>query len=85
MVALVVDDEELIRRLLKRGETSGRPDDQNEELIRRRVTEYNNKTRPVANYYEQQGKYISIGGIGDIDAIFETICGEIQKADTRPV
>lgn len=84
MVALVVDDEELIRRLLKRGETSGRPDDQNEELIRRRVTEYNNKTKPVADYYGQQGKYVSIDGIGDIDAIFDIICGEIQRADAQP-
>lgn len=80
MVALVVDDEELTRRLLKRGETSGRPDDQNGDLIRRRVTEYNNKTRPVADYYSQQGKYVAINGIGDVEAIFETICGEIQKA-----
>jgi adenylate kinase len=77
MVALVVDDEELIRRLLKRGETSGRPDDQNEALIRRRVTEYNNKTKPVADYYAQQGKYVAINGIGDIETIFEAICGTI--------
>jgi adenylate kinase len=83
MVALVVDDEELIRRLLKRGETSGRPDDQNEELIRRRVTEYNNKTKPVADYYSQQGKYTAINGIGDINAIFDAICGEIQKSAVR--
>jgi adenylate kinase len=81
MVALVVDDEELIRRLLKRGETSGRPDDQNEELIRRRVMEYNSKTKPVADYYDQQGKYVAIDGIGNIDTIFEGICNEIKKAD----
>lgn len=81
MVALVVDDEELIRRLLKRGETSGRPDDQNEELIRRRVMEYNSKTKPVADYYDQQKKYVAIDGIGDIDTIFEAICNEIKRAD----
>ena len=81
MVALVVDDEELIRRLLKRGETSGRPDDQNEALIRRRVTEYNDKTKPVADYYHQQGKYVAIDGIGNIKIIFEAVCEEIQKAD----
>ena len=80
MVALVVDDEELARRLLKRGETSGRPDDQNQELIRRRVMEYNQKTKPVADYYGQQGKYIAINGIGDIETIFGIICEEIQKA-----
>ncbi len=83
MVALVVDDEELTRRLLIRGATSGRPDDQNEALIRRRVTEYNDKTKPVADYYSQQGKYVAINGIGDIEAIFEAICGEIQKADVK--
>ena len=81
MVALVVDDEELTRRLLNRGATSGRPDDQNEELIRRRVTEYNSKTKPVADYYSQQKKYVAINGIGDIEAIFEAICSEIQKTD----
>lgn len=81
MVALVVDDEELTRRLLRRGETSGRPDDQNEDLIRRRVTEYNDKTKPVADYYGQQGKYVAIDGIGDIETIFGIICGEIQKAN----
>ena len=81
MVALVVDDEELTRRLLKRGATSGRPDDQNEELIRRRIKEYNDKTKPVADYYSQQGKYVAINGIGDIEAIFGTVCEEIQKAD----
>jgi adenylate kinase len=80
MVALVVDDEELTRRLLLRGQTSGRPDDQNEELIRRRVKEYNDKTAPVAGYYNQQGKFAAIDGIGDIETIFDHICAEIQQA-----
>ncbi len=70
MVALVVDSEELTRRLLLRGQTSGRPDDQNEELIRRRVKEYNDKTAPVADYYSQQGKYVAIDGIGTIEDYF---------------
>lgn len=80
MIALVVEDEELIRRLLKRGQTSGRPDDQNDELIRRRVLEYNSKTKPVADYYSQQGKYTAIDGIGDIETIFDGICKEIKKS-----
>ena len=71
MIALVVDSEELTRRLLLRGQTSGRPDDQNEELIRRRVQEYNDKTAPVADYYSQQGKFAAIDGIGEIDTIFQ--------------
>lgn len=81
MIALVVEDEELIRRLLKRGETSGRPDDQNDELIRRRVLEYNSKTKPVADYYDHQDKYTAIDGIGDIETIFDGICSEIKRSD----
>lgn len=80
MVALIVDSEELTRRLLLRGQTSGRPDDQNEELIRRRVKEYNDKTAPVANYYSQQGKFAAIDGIGKIDDIFQAICQKIDES-----
>lgn len=79
MVALMVDDEELTRRLLIRGQTSGRPDDQNEELIRRRVTEYNEKTTPVADYYANQQKLAIIDGIGDIDTIFDLISQKIEQ------
>ena len=74
MLALVVDEEELTKRLLIRGQTSGRADDQNEELIRKRIQEYNNKTMPVADYYNGQGKYTSVNGIGEIDEIFAQLC-----------
>jgi adenylate kinase len=77
MVALVVDDNELLTRLLHRGKTSGRPDDQNEDLISKRIQEYNNKTTPVAEYYRGQGKYVAINGIGEIDGIFEEIATAI--------
>ncbi|MBO0938037.1 adenylate kinase [Fibrella sp. HMF5335] len=80
MVALVVDQEELTRRLLIRGMSSGRPDDQDEATIRRRVTEYNEKTAPVASYYEQQGKFAAINGIGTIEEIFASICQQIELA-----
>ena len=83
MIALVVDSEELTRRLLLRGQTSGRPDDQNEELIRRRVQEYNEKTAPVADYYSQQGKFAAIDGIGNIDNIFQAICHQIDGSDVK--
>lgn len=83
MIALVVEDEELIRRLLKRGETSGRTDDKDETTARRRVTVYNRETTPVAGYYSQQGKYVAINGIGEIDAIFEHICAKIEEAAAR--
>ena len=80
MVALEVDEEELTRRLLERGKTSGRPDDQDEALIRRRVQEYNEKTRPVADYYAAQGKLSTINGIGSVGEIYKNICAEIEKA-----
>ncbi|CAG5012497.1 Adenylate kinase [Dyadobacter sp. CECT 9275] len=73
MVALVVDDNELLARLLNRGKTSGRPDDQNEELISKRIHEYNTKTTPVAEYYQSQNKYTSIDGIGEVETIFQMI------------
>lgn len=73
MIALEVDTEELTKRLLERGKTSGRPDDQNEDLIRNRIVEYNSKTAPVAHYYESQGKFKSINGIGEIGEIYASI------------
>lgn len=73
MLGLEVDDQELLTRLLNRGKTSGRPDDQNKELISKRILEYNTKTTPVASYYRTQNKYVAINGIGAIDEIFHAI------------
>lgn len=78
MIALEVPEDELTQRLLERGKVSGRPDDQNEALIRRRVTEYNDKTRPVANHYAQQGKFTAINGVGEIESIFGQICSTVE-------
>lgn len=74
MIALVVEPLELEKRLLLRGKDSGRPDDANPEIIRKRIAEYNSKTAPVANYYQDQNKLTSINGIGSIDEIFSSIC-----------
>ncbi len=74
MVALEVDDKELENRLLLRGQTSGRVDDANTEIIRKRIEEYNTKTAPVASFYQAQGKFKKINGIGSIDGIFSCIC-----------
>lgn len=79
MIALEVSEEELTTRLLERGKTSGRTDDQDEELIRKRVQEYRKKTAPVAGYYNTQGKYTAISGIGQIDDIFQDICEVVKK------
>ncbi len=77
MLALEVDDEELTKRLLKRGESSGRADDRNEDVIRRRILEYNTKTLPLKTFYSEQGKYHSIEGIGTIDEIFKLLVDRI--------
>ena len=70
MVALEVGEEELVARLLERGKTSNRPDDQDETKIRRRVTVYNTETAQVAGHYAAQRKFHALNGIGAIDDIF---------------
>ncbi len=77
MLALEVDNEELIKRLLLRGKESGRPDDQNESIIRNRVNEYNTKTLPLKNFYSEQSKFHSIDGIGSINQIFNELVQRI--------
>ncbi|RAR47045.1 adenylate kinase [Flavobacterium lacus] len=72
-VALEADDEILVQRLLKRGITSGRADDQDEEKIRNRYQEYNEKTAPLMEYYNQQGKFHSVDGIGSITEVNERL------------
>lgn len=78
MVSLQVPEEELVSRLVQRGKDSGRADD-NEETIRKRITEYNNKTLPVASYYESQGKLNPIDGVGSIDEIGSRISGVLGQ------
>lgn len=79
MIALEVNDDELEHRLLLRGKDSGRPDDANPEVIRKRIKEYNDKTAPVAGFYKEQNKFTSINGIGSIDEIFTAIDGVIAS------
>jgi adenylate kinase len=79
MIALKVDDEELLRRLLLRGKDSGRADDANPEVINKRIHEYNSKTAPVAEFYQKQGKFESIHGIGSVHEIFHAIRAIINK------
>jgi adenylate kinase len=79
MLALEVSEEELVSRLLKRGETSGRSDDNNENVIRARITEYRSKTAMVADYYIKFDKVVMIKGEGSIDEIFHSLCEEIDK------
>lgn len=73
MIALDVSEEELVKRLLIRGETSGRSDDTNELVIRARIQEYLTKTTAVADYYKQFDKVVMIAGEGSIHEIFESL------------
>ena len=69
MLSLKVEDAELIRRLLERGENSGRADDKNEAIIANRINEYNTKTAPLKEYYSAQNKLSEIEGVGSVDEI----------------
>ncbi len=79
MVALDVDENELVNRLLLRGKDSGRADDANEEVIRERIQVYNNQTAVVADYYSEKDKYININGVGSIDEITGRLFDAIDK------
>lgn len=73
MVALEVDDEVLVKRLLERGKTSGRKDDSDESIIRNRIKVYYDETAILKNYYQKQGKYFGVDGVGSIDEITERL------------
>ncbi|MBN9313497.1 MAG: adenylate kinase [Chryseobacterium sp. 39-10] len=78
-LSLIVEDEILVNRLLKRGETSGRTDDSNEEIIRNRIKEYYAKTAEVAELYKKNGKYVEVNGVGEIEDIAGKLYAEVEK------
>lgn len=79
MLAMEVGEKELMSRLLKRGETSGRSDDTNEEVVKARIIEYHNKTAAVADYYNQFNKVVTIKGEGTVEDIFNALCHEVDQ------
>jgi len=74
MISLEVPEDELKTRLRLRAKTSGRTDDQDERKIQTRINEYMGKTLPVASYYSEQDKLVTINGVGSIDEIFDMVC-----------
>jgi adenylate kinase len=85
VLSLEVSEEELVKRLLNRGLTSGRTDDLNEEIIRERIAEYKRKTSVVADYYSQFNKVVSIKGEGTVEEIFHALCKAIDARINEPI
>ena len=79
VLALEVNEEELVKRLLNRGKTSGRSDDTDEAVIRKRFSVYNNETSPVADHYRKAKKFQPIQGEGTVDEIFSRLSEAIDK------
>ena len=79
MLALDVDEEELVSRLLLRGKDSGRADDADENVVRNRISVYKDQTAVVADYYAAKNKYIKINGVGDVNEITERLFSAIDK------
>ncbi len=78
MIELDVPEDELMTRLLKRGQESGRADD-NEETIKKRLVVYNNQTSPLKEWYKNEGKHCYINGLGELDRIFADIVAAIES------
>lgn len=79
MIALEVEDEVLVDRLLERGKTSGRPDDADESVIRNRIKVYYDETAILKNYYQKQNKYFGVNGVGSIEEITQRLSNVIDK------
>lgn len=78
LMMLDVDDEEIVKRLLNRGLTSGRADDNDESIIRNRIEVYKQNTTPVFDFYAQSEKSVKVEGVGSIDEIFGRLCTQID-------
>ncbi len=78
MIALKVEEKELIKRIQNRAKTSGREDDKSIDKINNRIEVYNQETKPVADYYKKHDKYSEVDGIGEIDEIFIKLCSKID-------
>ena len=78
VLAMEVPEEELIARMIGRSKTSGRTDDADPEVQKKRLSVYKNETLAVADHYSQFDKVVSLNGLGSIDDIFNALCAEID-------
>jgi adenylate kinase len=79
VLSLVVHDEEVVRRILLRGKSSGRSDDSDEKVVRERLKVYKDQTLPLADYYRARGKYVELNGEGTVEEISGRLCAEIDR------
>ena len=79
LIALEVNDQEIINRILERSKTSGRTDDANEDIIKNRIGVYKDETTPVFDYYQETGQSYRINGMGSIEEIFDRLCDLIES------
>jgi adenylate kinase len=79
VLALDVSEEELVKRLLNRGKTSGRSDDTNESVIHQRFAVYKNDTAPIADHYKKLRRFQTVKGEGTVDDVFDLVCQAIDK------
>jgi adenylate kinase len=80
LIELVVPEDELRKRLAERAVKENRPDDAKAEVIENRIKVYKVETAAVANYYQQNNKYASVIGVGEVNDIFKNICVEVDKS-----
>jgi adenylate kinase len=78
MIELDVPEDELMKRLILRGQQSGRADD-NEETIKKRLVVYHSQTQPLIDWYNKEGIHYHIDGLGDLDRIFADICKVMDR------
>jgi adenylate kinase len=81
MATLEVEEEELVSRILLRGQNSGRSDDSDRDIIKNRIKVYNEQTAPVAEYYRQQGKHVSVDNMGTVENAFSQLRKHIASID----
>ena len=79
LIMLDVPEEEIVKRIMLRGQNSSREDDNNEEIVRNRFKVYQEKTAPIYNYYQAKDRAYKISGVGTIEDIFHSICEKIDS------
>lgn len=81
LIALQVEEEEIVKRILLRGTTSGRTDDNDQTVVRNRIEVYKSETTPVFDYYHQKGRSHTVNGMGGVEEIFERLTGLIDALE----